>query len=60
MNSEQLIEILKQNPKMEIVIVECKKYEDNIPYLPIHSVEKTHDDDGNEFLGIHFITHNNK
>ena len=39
MIAEELIEILQQNPKLEIVVCECKKYEDNIPLLPIHSVE---------------------
>ena len=45
MKAKELIEILQQNPELEVVVCECKKYEDNIPLLPVHSVEIFDDED---------------
>jgi len=48
MKAKELIDILKQNPELEVVICECKKYEDNIPLLPVHSVEVFNDEDSDD------------
>lgn len=45
MKAKELIEILQQNPELEVVVCECKKYEDNIPLLPVRSVEILDDED---------------
>lgn len=48
MKAKELIDILQQNPELEVVVCECKKYDDNIPLLPIHSVEVFSEEDSDE------------
>lgn len=45
MKAKELIEILQQNPELEVVVCECKKYEDNIPLMPVHSIEIFNEED---------------
>ena len=48
MKAKELIDILQQNPELEVVVCECKKYDDNITLLPIHSAEVFSEEDSDE------------
>jgi len=48
MKAKELIEILQQNPELEVVVCECKKYEDNIPLIPVNSAEIFSEEDSEE------------
>ena len=52
MKAKEFIKILQQNPESEIVVCECKKYEDNIPLIPVNSVELYNEEDSEESVII--------
>lgn len=50
MKAKELIEILQQNPELEIVVCECKKYEDDIPLIPVKKIELWGDEDSDNII----------
>jgi hypothetical protein len=61
MKAKELIEILQQNPELEIVVCECKKYNNNISLIPITFAEIFNDkDSGDDFIILNFNTSNDK
>lgn len=48
MKAKEAIEILQKNPDLELVVCECNKYEDNIPLIPVSSIELFSEEDSEE------------
>jgi len=59
MKAKNIIQLLQENPESELVICECRKYDDNIPLIPIKSIEPFDNEDSeqsNYYLMFSFDT----